>query len=246
MTGGYLSLPLDALAEAVEQERVGALHVVLRPEPVWLSAEEKAMSRKRLRDVLDEAGLLDRHGRIAPELLDWLPVLTTASVEYYGWADDGDRTYGILAASRGLTGLIAIRAGEGVALKPVHRDLLPEALVAELPAVAAGGGRPLAIPVSELAEAAREDLVPSPDIRDLISVLRRPVRGTGELYAGRRDEVHRYTRVAQPLHYADTDWGRYLNYTLGRDDEAHIHLAPGHPTTLVEHLLRVATTQLDV
>jgi EspG family len=238
----YLSLPLEALDGAIEQEKAGMLHVVLRPEPVWLSDEEKATARERLRETLEEAGLLDRRGRLDAEFLDWLPLLTNASLEYYGWANDGERTYGVLAAARGLQGIVAIRVGDGIALKPVPRDRLPESLVAELPEVPAGAGRPLMVRVSELEEAGREDRIPSRDVRDLVDVLRRPVHGTGELYVGRRDEINRYTRLEQPLHYADTDWGRYLNYTVGAGDEAEIHLAPGTRSALVEHLLRLEGT----
>jgi len=62
--------------------------------------------------------------------------------------------------------------------------------------------------------------------------VQRPVSGSGELYAGRRDEVGRYTRLEQPLHYADTDRGRYLNYTTGSGDDAEIHVGPGSSAVL--------------
>jgi hypothetical protein len=238
----YLSLPLDALAGAVEQENAGTLHIVLRPEPVWLSDDEKLAAKQRLQEALQQARLVDRRGRVEVDFLDWLPLLTNASVEYYGWVHDGRRTYGVLAAGRGLQGIIAIRVGDGIALKPVHRDRLPDALIAELPDVRPGGGRPLMIRVAELEEAGREDRIPSWDIRDLVNVLQRPITGTGELYVGRRDELNRYSRLEQPLHYADTDWGRYLNYTVGTGSEAEIHLAPGDPAALVEHLLRLEQT----
>lgn len=235
----YLSLPLDALAGAVEREKMGTLHLVLRPEPMWLPDEEKLAADRRMRETLREAGLLDRQGRLDIEFLDWLPLLTNASLEYYGWVHDGQRTYGILAAARGLQGIVAVRVNDGIALKPVHRDRLADALVAELPEVRPGGGRPLVIRVADLQEAAREDRIPSWDIRDLVNVLQRPVTGTGELYAAHRDELNRYHRMERPLHYADTDWGRYLNYTLGTGDAAEIHLAPAHPSAVVEHLLRL-------
>ncbi|GAB2975089.1 ESX secretion-associated protein EspG [Amycolatopsis acidiphila] len=238
----YLSLPLDALAGAVERENMGSLHLVLRPDPMWLPDEETLAADRRMRETLQEAGLLDRRGRLDVEFLDWLPLLTNASLEYYGWVHDGQRTYGILTAARGLQGIVAVRVGDGIALKPVPRDRLTDALVAELPDVRPGGGRPLVIRVAELEEAGREDRIPSWDIRDLVNVLQRPVTGTGELYAARRDELNRYHRLEQPLHYADTDWGRYLNYTLGTGDEAEIHLAPGHPTALIEHLLQLEQT----
>ncbi|HJQ47370.1 MAG TPA: ESX secretion-associated protein EspG [Amycolatopsis sp.] len=238
----YLSLPLEALAGAVEQENAGTLHLVLRPEPIWLSGAEKLAAKERLHEALRNAGLLDHRGRVDVEFLDWLPLLTNASLEYYGWAHDGEHTYGVLAAARGLQGIVAIRVEAGVALRPVPRDRLADALVAELPDVRPGGGRPLMIRVADLEQASREDRIPSWNVRDLVNVLQRPVTGTGELYVARRDELNRYTRLEQPLHYADTDWGRYLNYTIGTGRDAEIHLAPGDPAALVEHLFRLEKT----
>ncbi|GAA5159194.1 MULTISPECIES: ESX secretion-associated protein EspG [Amycolatopsis] len=238
----YLSLPLDALAGAVEREKAGTLHLVLRPEPLWLPDDEKRAAERRMLESLDAAGLLDRQGRLDVEFLDWLPLLTNASVEYYGWVHDGRRTYGVLAAARGLQGIVAVRVDDGIALKPVHRDRLAESLVAELPDVRPGGGRPLVIRVAELEEAGREDRIPSWDIRDLVNVLQRPVSGTGELYVAHRDELNRYHQLDTPLHYADTDWGRYLNYATGTGSDAQIYLAPGHPTAIIEHLRKLEQT----
>ncbi|MTD52769.1 ESX secretion-associated protein EspG [Amycolatopsis pithecellobii] len=238
----YLSLPLDALAGAVDEEGLGTLHLALRPEPVWLPETEKTAARQRMREALREARLLDHRGRLDAEFLDWLPLLTNASLEYYGWVHNGQKTYGILAAARGLQGIIAVRVDDGIALKPINREALVDALVAELPDVRPGGGRPLTIRVAELEDAAREDRIPSWDIRDLVNVLQRPVTGTGELYVAHRDELNRYHRLEEPLHYADTDWGRYLNYTQGTGPDAEIHLAPGSPAALTEHLLRLEQT----
>jgi hypothetical protein len=239
----YVKLPVTALAGLSEHEQLGALHVVLRPEPLWLSDDEKILARRRMTEALTEAGLVDGRGRVEIDFLDWLPLLTTPSIEYYGWANDGERTYGVLAAARGLQGIVAIRSGEGVALRTVPRDRLPEALVAELPDVTAGGGRPLLVRVADLEEAGRRGKTePTQEIRELVRVLQRPVAGTGELYVGRRDELNRYTRLEQPLHYADTDWGRYLNYTTGTGSDAEIHLAPGTPSAIVDTLLDLERT----
>jgi hypothetical protein len=241
----YIQLPITALAGLTEHENLGTLHVVLRPEPLWLSDDEKVLARQRMNEALTEAGLVDGRGRVEVDFLDWLPLLTTPSIEYYGWANDGERTYGVLAAARGLQGIVAIRSGDGIALRSTPRDRLPEALIAELPEVPAGGGRPLLVRVADLEEAGRrknEDMVPSTEIRELVKVLQRPVEGTGELYVGRRDDLSRYTRLEQPLHYADTDWGRYLNYTMGTGSDAEIHLAPGSPQAMVQNLLKLQQT----
>jgi hypothetical protein len=97
--------------------------------------------------------------------------------------------------------------------------------------------------VADLTEAARrgQDAYPlAPAVADVISLVQRPVSGSGELYVGRRDEVGRHTCLRQPLHYADTDWGRYLSYTSGTGDDAVIHIGPAGPRDLADTLMELA------
>jgi hypothetical protein len=229
----WIDVPVSALAALTERERVGQLHVTLRPDALWLSDEDKASADQQIEHALAEAGLVDGRGRTAADFLDWLPLLTTASLEYYGWMTSGEETLGILAASRGLQGVVAVRAGEWVRVKAADRQQLAEALVAELPAMGAGGGHPRSVAVSTLAAAGKAtDRRLDPVVSDLVSLVQRPVSGSGELYAGRRDEVGRYSRVEQPLHYADTDWGRYFTYTTGAGDDAEVHVGPAGAAVL--------------
>jgi hypothetical protein len=228
----WIDVPVSALAALTERERVGQLHVTLRPQALWLSDEDKAAADKQVEQALTEAGLIDGSGRTAVDFLDWLPLLTTASLEYYGWMTSGDETLGVLAAARGLQGVVAVRAGDWVRVKAVDRQGLAEALVAELPAVGAGGGNPRSVRVATLAAAGTGDRRMDPVVSDLVSLVQRPVSGSGELYAGRRDEVGRYSRVEQPVHYADTDWGRYYTYTTGTGDDAEVHVGPAAPAVL--------------
>ncbi|RZQ63726.1 ESX secretion-associated protein EspG [Amycolatopsis suaedae] len=236
-------VPVTALAALAERERVGALHVTLRPEPVWLTDEERQQADREIEYALAEAGLVDGGGRATVDVLDLLPLLTSASVELYGWVTgDNERTDGVLAAARGLQALVAVRVGDVVAIREVARDDLAEELVSELPDVGPGGGRPCSILVDELEAAGRSygDRPLSRTVSDIVEVVRRPVRGSGELYAASRDEVGRYLRTEQPLHYADTDWGRYLNYTTGTGREAELHLAPGSRQALADALRQLA------
>jgi hypothetical protein len=228
-------VPVSALAALTERERVGQLHVTLRPEALWLSDEDKAAADKQIEQALAEAGLVDGRGRTAADFLDWLPLLTTASLEYYGWMTSGEETLGVLAATRGLQGVVAVRAGDWVRVKSADRHQLAEALVAELPVVGAGGGNPRSVRISALAGTGSERRL-DPVVTDLVSLVQRPLSGSGELYAGRRDEVGRYSRVELPVHYADTDWGRYFTYTTGAGDDAEVHVGPAGPAVLADLL----------
>ena len=241
-------MPVGALAALAERERVGQLHVTLRPQALWLSKEDKAAADKQISEALAGAGLVDGQGRTSVDFLDWLPLLTTPSLEFYGWMTSGEETLGILAATRGLQGVVAVRAGDWVRVKAADRHRLAEVLIEQLPAVGAGGGHPRTVRVAQLVAAgrARDDGRPlDPALADLVSLVQRPVNGSGELYAGRRDEVGRYSRLEQPLHYADTDWGRYLNYTTGSGDDAEIHIGPATPAVLAATLRDLAATLTD-
>jgi hypothetical protein len=240
---GRVDVPIEALAALAEREQVGRLHVTLRPEPVWLSDTERDEAAKRVDDALAVAGLVDGRGRATVDFLDWLPLLVKPSLEYYGWVGVGDTTYGVLAAASGLQAVLAVSDGEHVGVQEIDRQRLVETLVEQLPAVAAGGGNPRTVRVSDLDDAARrgEDAYPlDPALADVVSLVQRPVHGSGELYAGRRDEVGRRVHLEEPLHYADTDWGRYLSYTEGEGDDAVIHISPAGPAELCRVLRGLA------
>lgn len=240
---GRVDVPVDALAVLAERERVGELHITLRPEPRWLSRTARAEAEKQVDAALAQAGLIDTRGRASVDFLDWLPVLTKPAIEYYGWVNSGDQTYGVLAASLGLQAVLAVSSGDWVGLQEIDRRLLPESLIEQLPPVPAGGGRLRTVRAYELEEAARRGpdthSLP-PVISDIVSLVQRPVEGSGELYAGKRDEVGRHLSGEDPLHFADTDWGRYLSYTTGHGHDAVVHIGPAGPTALADALRHIS------
>lgn len=241
MSGRRVDLPVSVLATLAARERLGPLHLALQPEPRWLPEEEQTATDSTLDDVLAEAGLLDGRGRVDAEFLDLLPLLTAAEVEYYGWFTQpgSGETWSALAAGRGLEGLLAVRAGDWVALTRVSRRHLAGELAEQLPDRLPGGGSPWTIRAIDLEDSGRRgvtDRSMPADVREVVKVVQRPVHGSGELYAAQRDDLGRYTRLDAPLHYVDTDWGRYLNYTTGTGDEAAIHIAPATPAVLARML----------
>jgi hypothetical protein len=242
---GRVDVPVEALAALAEREQAGQLHVTLRPEPVWLSDAERAEAGKRIDAALAEAGLVDARGRTTVDFLDWLPLLVSPARECYGWVGTGGRTYGVLAAAKGLQAVLAVSDGTHVGVQEIDRNRLAEALVEQLPPVGPGGGHPRSVRVADLTEAARRGsgAYPlDPAIADVVSLVQRPVTGSGELYAGRRDDVGRHTCLGQPLHYADTDWGRYFSFTTGSGDDAVIHVGPAGPRELADVLTELAET----
>ncbi|WP_290059803.1 ESX secretion-associated protein EspG [Amycolatopsis solani] len=240
-----MDVPVEALAALAEREQAGQLHITLRPEPIWLPDDERDEAGKRIDAALAEAGLVDARGRVTVDFLDWLPLLVAPAREYYGWVGVEGQTYGVLAAAKGLQAIIAVSDGTHVGVQEIDRNRLGESLVEQLPPVGPGGGHPRTVRVADLAEAARrgQEAYPlAPAVADVVSLVQRPVSGSGELYVGRRDDVGRHTCLQQPLHYADTDWGRYLSYTTGSGDDAVIHIGPAGPRELAGTLDELAQT----
>jgi len=235
VSAGPIDLPIFALSALAERERVGELHLVLQTEAVWRPASERQPAADAVRDALLTARLLDGRGRVDPDFLGWLPLLTTASMEYYAWYTVEGRTRGVLAASRGLDAVLAVRVDDWVRLAAIHRDRLLKAVVAELPEIVPGGGSQWSVALDELEEAGKpngtSDRRLARHIAEVVKVVQRPVHGSGELYSARRDELGRRT-CSEPVHYVDTDWGCYLNYTHGNGQHARFVLEPATPNTL--------------
>ena len=240
MNEKHVTLSVGALAGAVEREGLGTLHLALQPEPMWIPQEEQASARSALDNELLEAGLLDRRGRLDPDFLDWLPVLTNAAIEYYGWLSQEDGpTWSVLAASRGLQGVLAVREGDRVTLTVADHTDLPATLVRQLPDVGPGGGSRWVVRVTDFKEALQHthhDRAVAAVVAEISKVMERPAYGGGELYVAERDPSgHRHT-LRTPLHYVDTDWGRYLNHRVRTGDEEELRVQPADAATLAATL----------
>lgn len=244
MISGPVSLPVTALAAVAEQHDCGRLHPTLLFEPVWLPAAERARADDQAWEGLVEAGVVDGVGRLDVDFLDWLPLLSNPSLEYYGWLFRDDTTWSVLAAARGLQGVLAVRRGDRVTLRRTRHGRLAETLARQLPKLAPGGGTPRSVRVADLASAgvtgATDRGMPS-DVAEIAKAVQRPVSGGGQLYVAERDEHGRRGRLPEPLCYVDTDRGRYLNYTTGSGANAEVHLAPGSAAAIVATLARLRT-----
>ena len=237
-----VELPVFALAALIEWEGVGEPHLALRPGPVWRSPAEQAELTRAALDALAGAGVLVGPGQVDPHLRDLLSLLSTPLAEYHGWFTVEGRTRSVLAAAGGMDAVLAVRDHETVRLSQISRDQLLPALLAELPAVPPHPGEQLTVTAADLTElhapaGATERPVPA-HVAELLRIVRRPVRDGGELYAGRRDQLGRYT-VRGPVRYADTERGRQLNYLLGGPDTLRIVVAPATPDSLTAALNRV-------
>ncbi|EHR62930.1 hypothetical protein SaccyDRAFT_4109 [Saccharomonospora cyanea NA-134] len=234
-----MELSVGALAAAAEREGLGPLHLSLQPEPMWYPREERDSLRSALDGELADAGLVDRRGRLDPDFLDLLPVLTAASLEYYGWVSQDGTTWSALAASRGILGVLAVRRGDRVTLTAVDHTELPSALVGALPEVGPGGGSRWVVRVDDMREGlerTHHDRSVARVIAEIAKVMERPVASGGELYVADRDPAGNRRTLRTPLRFVDTDWGRYVNYRVRVGDEEEFCVQPADPTTVVATL----------
>jgi hypothetical protein len=234
-----VELSVGALAAAAEREGLGALHIALQPEPMWYPREERDAAQSALNQEFAAAGLLDGRGRLDPDFVDLLPVLTNASLEYFGWVSQDETTWSVLAASRGMLGVLAVRHGDCVSLSVVDHTELPASLVRALPEVGPGGGTRWVVRVADLQEGFEQthrDRSVARVVTEIKKVMERPALGGGELYVADRDPSGTYRTVRTPLHFVDTDWGRYLNHRVRVGDEEEFCVQPGDPGALVATL----------
>lgn len=234
-----VELPAFALAALLERAGLGEPHRVLQPEPVWRHPNELAAFNHAVHDALAEAGVLRGHDEVDRNLMDLLPLLTAPANELYGWFTVDGETRGVLAAAGAMDAIIAVRVGEYVRLASASRARLAAALLAELPPVPPGSGSTVTVTAADLeqlhapAEAHARD-APA-HVSELLRAIKRPVLGGGELYAASRDQLGRHA-VRGPVRYADTEQGRFLNYTKGIGSTLEIVHAPATPEALIAAL----------
>ncbi|WP_433408093.1 ESX secretion-associated protein EspG [Saccharomonospora azurea] len=234
-----VELSVGALAAAAEREGLGALHISLQPEPMWYPREERDSAQSALHQELAAAGLLDGRGRLDPDFIDLLPILTSASLEYFGWISQDDTTWSVLAASRGMLGALAVRRGDHVTLTAIDHTELPASLVRALPEVGPGGGTRWVVRTDDMREGferTHHDRSVARVIAEIKKVMERPTSSGGELYVGDRDPAGNYRTLRTPLHFVDTDWGRYINYRVRVGDDEEFCVQPADPATVVATL----------
>jgi hypothetical protein len=82
-----------------------------------------------------------------------------------------------------------------------------------------------------------------PEVRIVQQIMSQPTTGGGELYVAIRDRMGRRRSVRDPLRYADTENGRWLNHTsTTADGEPRVLVAPATRADLVARLQEMHRT----
>lgn len=247
-----LKLHVEALVRLVRMENLGELHTTLKPAAVWRRKEDQDRIEVEARKEFMRLGLLDNRGRLDVEVAAALAVLTRAGAEFYGWINDGATTRGVLAGATGREALLAVRDGQMVGITQIRPETLPQALVNRTPDVRPARGEAVNVLRSEMLTsaggrqrtAAGVGLRPAPpEVRIVQQVMAQPTTGGGELYVAVRDRMGRRKTTQDPLRYADTEQGRWLNYTTpAGDGEQRILVAPASRADLVGRLQEMHRT----
>lgn len=234
-------LSVRALAWVLRAERVGEPHLILAPAAVWCPPGDQEELDGVARAEIRALGWYDRQDRLEIEVAVALGMVCRAEAEFFGWITRGQATIGVLAAGIGRHGLLAVRDGDWVWLTHIGRAGLAEALAAQTPDVPAGQGKPVTVARDEVLRSVRGQRITeaavrvgpaSLAVRRVERLVALPLSGKGELYAAVRDGMGRY-RVSEPVRYADTEKGRYVNLATERDQ---VLVAPAGRADLVVRL----------
>lgn len=241
-----LKLHVEALTRLVRMENLGELHITLKPQAVWRRRSDQDLLEVESRKEFMRLGLLDNRGRVDVEVAASLAVLTRAGAEFYGWINEGDKTKGVLSAAIGREAVLAIREGAQVTVTQIRPETLPMALVNQTADVRPSRGEAVNVLRSDMLAtvggrqrtAAGVGMRPAPpEVRILQQIMSQPTTGGGELYVAIRDRMGRRKPVQDPLRYADTANGRWLNLTTtARDGEQRILVAPATRADLAARL----------
>ena len=247
-----LKLHVEALARLVRMENLGELHVTLKPQAVWRRKSDQDLLEIEARKEFMRLGLLDNRGRVDVEVAASLAVLTRAGAEFYGWINIGDETKGVLSAAIGREAILAVRRGAEVTVTQIRPENLPMGLVNQTADVPPSRGEAVNVLRSEVLAsaggrtrtAAGVGMRPAPpEVRIVQQIMSQPTTGGGELYVAVRDRMGRRKPVTDPLRYADTENGRWLNYsTTTGDGDERVLVAPATRADLAARLQEMHRT----
>ncbi|GHF74684.1 hypothetical protein FHX82_002165 [Amycolatopsis bartoniae] len=255
VTGGqefFSPLTFDFLWEAVD---LGELPYPLRVRSHGATVDERSVLRQRAHNELKARGLRDHFGRLEPHVEDWFTLLArpAVSIDALHIPEYQAPPVGILAASDGTNGVIAIQTADGIWLRPTFPEGLASAVVDLLPTGKRGTEASITLPVQEALRIPPSRVPVTPggeaapaksrrrtslseqvaDPRESYARLAgQPRLRGGQLAANSRSELGARRR-SPVLAWFDTATGRYLSLSRpGPDGREWVTVAPADAKTL--------------
>ncbi|MGH3762233.1 ESX secretion-associated protein EspG [Actinophytocola sp.] len=191
--------------------------------------DERAMLREQVRESLRAKGLHDG-ATLSPRLEEMLTLLVRGALTVDGQLSVGEYVR-VLAASRGVEGVLAAQTDEEIRVVPVREGKVVSAVIALLPDEKPGPGGAARLPrrlfddaIDEYQQSGYLGLertltaggVTGRDLRTVITLVESARHGGGQLAANRVDPVGRRSRTPV-VNWFDTAAGRYL---------AHVEVTP--------------------
>jgi hypothetical protein len=134
-----------------ESAGVGELPYPLQVRSHGANEDERIALRNRVHTELKARRIRDEFGRLQPHVTEWLTVLArpTVSVDALHIPDFQAAPVGVLAASDGKTGVVAIQDADGIWLRPAVAEGLVSTVVDLLPAGRRGTEASITLPLQE-------------------------------------------------------------------------------------------------
>ncbi|WP_018683840.1 ESX secretion-associated protein EspG [Actinokineospora enzanensis] len=238
---------LSALALDFLWETVGAGEL---PYPLEVSShgetmDERSRLRRRVHHELREQGLLDRSGRLEPEVESLLGLIARPelAVDSVFLPEIGGRAVCVLVAAQGSRGVVAVQQGEGLQLTPIRANTLVGEVVARLPAAQRGAENSISMPAEDFERGARGG--DEQARRALARLVAQPnVRG-GQVAVTVRDRMGGRTR-SRVLSWFDKPNGRYVTASRrGRDGREWVTVAPADAQTMRHRIGELVAESVD-
>ncbi|MFE0019980.1 ESX secretion-associated protein EspG [Amycolatopsis sp. NPDC059021] len=238
------------------RRRGGEPHLILAEVPTWYSDEAQRGEDERTNAELAEQGLFGPRG-MHPGFVATLEAVARPQLEYYGWIDGGydgkSLSYSLLAGSAGGEGFVLAKHGEydQVVLASLHPGEALEGFLGQIPKLAPGRGRAMAVPKSELdssggSVSAQDDgyavlrsdrpSAAGQEAEELRRILALRRMGSGSLYVAVRNRSGSRQRIERPVNYIDTSEGRWLTEEVPGRGEPRIAFTPADQQVLGERL----------
>lgn len=235
MTTFLSPLTLDFLWESLD---AGEPPYPLAVRSHGATLDERSVLRQRVFGELRAQSMLDGHGRIAPDLEDWLTLLARAdrSIDSVYQPADGPPV-SALSVAAGSRALLATQTPEGLWLRPVDAGALASSVVDLLPKAPRGTEPSITVAAQDLPHGRS-----AADRQVLSHFATQRNHRAGQLAVNARKPLGGRSR-SPVLSWFDTDTGRYLTYArAGRDGHEWITIAPADPPTLRARLSELLTT----
>lgn len=236
-------LALDFLWEAAG---AGDLPYPLRLRSHGATIDERARLRARIHEDLRERGLVDRSGRVEPDVEHWLGIIARpdVAIDSLFLPEPATPVIAVYAAASGASGVLAVQRGDELTLSRVPGNALVTEVVGVLPPAPRGSETSISLPADEFAAvtpAAARAAAEGDPRRALGRLVATPNLRGGQLAVTVRDRMggRRRSRV---LSWFDKPSGRYLGTTSrGRDGRDWVTVAPVDAPTFRHRLAQLIT-----